>query len=439
MAERLQSWYTVTYIIRNTTRVLRGVFIFRLFIVVFGILVFAAFRSVLRPPETFESPLHLGLLLLPPLVITLVTLLYLFLPGLEKRMGHSYLPIALVMAILVFSLESGLAYIYPGRHIFITLPSGQVISLFRASTEMILMALIPCVLAGAAYGLRGAVRAATLATLLHLTTGIVVWLSDMPHFRWGFLALLPLRVGVLYVFPLITGYLADTWRREQKAVQKANRQLRGYAATVEHLATSRERVRLARDMHDTLAHSLAALIVQLEAVAVLQETDPTATRAQLDKIRQQARVGLDETRRAILNLRSAPVEELGLAGAIEQLVEQFSQRSGIPADWAVEGEPVPLLPVQANALYRTAREALTNVERHAEASQLAVCLSYADGVTLNVQDNGQGFDPAAVDPERYGLAGIYERAALVDGQVTVHSAPNEGTTLIVRIGEPWEN
>ena len=423
----------MTYIIRNTTRVLRGVFAFRLFIVVFSILVFMTRWSVAGPPEALDSPPHFGFFLLP----TLATMLFLFLPGLEKRMSRSYLPIALAMSILVFSLESGAAYVLPGGHILVILPSGRAISLFWASTEMILLVLIPCVLAGAAYGLRGAVKAATLSTLLHLATGVAVWLSGVPP--GGFLALLPLRVGVLYVFPLITGYLADTWRREHKAVQKANRQLRGYAATVEHLVTSRERVRLARDMHDTLAHSLSALIVQLEAVAVLQETDPTATKAQLDKIRQQARVGLDETRRAILNLRSAPVEELGLAGAIEQLVEQFSQRSGIPADWAVEGEPVPLLPVQANALYRTAREALTNVERHAEASQLTVCLSYADGVTLSVQDNGQGFDPAAVDPERYGLAGIYERAALVDGQVTVDSAPNEGTTLIVRIGEPWEN
>ncbi len=341
----------MTYIIRNTTRVLRGVFAFRLFIVVFSILVFMTRWSVAGPPEALDSPPHFGFFLLP----TLATMFFLFLPGLEKRMSRSYLPIALAMSILVFSLESGAAYVRPGGHILVILPSGRAISLFWASTEMILLVLIPCMLAGAAYGLRGAVRAASLATLLHLATGIVVWLSGMPHFRWGFLALLPLRVGVLYVFPLITGYLADTWRREHKAVQKANRQLRGYAATVEHLATSRERVRLARDMHDTLAHSLSALIVQLEAVAVLQETDSTATKAQLDKIRQQARVGLDETRRAILNLRSAPVEELGLAGAIEQLVEQFSQRSGILADWAGEGEPVPLLPVQANALYRTAR------------------------------------------------------------------------------------
>jgi len=423
----------VTNIVRNATRVLRGVFIFRLFIAVFVIGVFAVRWSVRATPEAFEATPFVGLLMLP----ALATMLFLFLPGLEERMGRFYLPVALVMAILVFSLESGVAYVRPGVRILVTLPFGGRISLFWASTEMILFTLIPCVLAGAAYGLRGAVRAATLATLLHLLLGVVTWLYGVPLV--GFLVLLPLRIAVLYVFPLITGYLADTWRQEHVALQKANRQLRGYAATVEHLATSRERVRLARDMHDTLAHSLSAVVVQLEAVDTLQETDPVAARAQLDKVGQQARVGLDEVRRAILNLRSAPVEELGLAGAIEQLVERFGQRNGILTDWAVEGEPVPLLPVQANALYRTAEEALANVERHAEANRLMVRLSYTGGVTLCVQDDGQGFDPATVDPARYGLVGIRERAALIDAQVTVDSAPNEGTTLTVHIAEPWED
>jgi signal transduction histidine kinase len=423
----------VTHIVRNATRVLRGVFIFRLFIAVFGVLVFAVRWSVGAMPEAFEATPLIGLLMLPGLV----TILFLFLPRLEERMGRFYLPVALVLAILTFSLESGIAYVRPGVRILVTLSSGGRINLFWASTEMILFTLIPCVLAGAAYGLSGAVKTATLATVLHLLLGVVTWLYGLPLL--GFLVLLPLRVAVLYVFPLISGYLADTWRKEHMALEEANRQLRGYAATVEHLATSRERLRLARDMHDTLAHSLSAVVVQLEAVATLQERDPAAAGMQFEKVRRQARVGLHEARQAILNLRSAPVEELGLAGAIEGLVERFSQRSGIPAEWAVEGAPVPLLPVQANALYRIAEEALSNAERHAEACRLTVRLSYAHGVTLSVHDDGHGFDPAAVDPDRYGLVGIRERAALVDAQVMVDAAPSEATTLTVRIAEPWQD
>jgi signal transduction histidine kinase len=301
---------------------------------------------------------------------------------------------------------------------------------------MILMTLVPCVLSGAAYGLGGAIKAASLATALHMVMGVVIWMGD-GAMRGFLISLLP-RVAVLYGFPVIAGYLADTWRREHKALQTANQQLRGYAATIEHLATSRERVRLARAMHDTLAHSLAALVVQLEAVDALIETNLEAAQAQLDKVRDEARVGLDETRQAIADLRSAPIEESGLSGALEYLTKQFSQQHGIQAAWQVEGTPTPLLPVQANALYRIAEEALTNIARHADARHVFVRLSYADGVTLAIKDDGEGFDPQAIDTDRYGLIGIYERATLVDGTVQIDSTPGHGTTLTVHITELWE-
>jgi signal transduction histidine kinase len=423
----------VTNIVRNTTRVLRGLFAFRWLTIVFGVALLAVRWSVMAPPEPpgRHPPLAVSFLL-PMLISTL----YLFIPGLESRFKRFYLPIALALAVLDFSIQYGISYIRPGAQIAITLPSGQEISIFWASTEMILMTLVPCVLAGAAYGTRGGIMTATLATLFHLVTGIIIWLSGVP--LRGFMILLPLRIAVLYVFPLITGYLADTWRQEHTAVLEGNRQLRGYAATVEHLATSRERVRLARAMHDTLAHTLSALVVQLEAVDALQETDPVAAASQLDKIRGHARVGLDEARKAIMDLRSSPVEELGLTDALEQLVKQFGRRNGIRTEWAVKGSSFPLLPVQANALYRIAEEALDNTARHAEAGQVTVQLNYDTGVTVRIQDDGQGFDPKAVDGDRYGLMGIHERAALVDGSVSVASTPNEGTTLTIQIAEPWK-
>jgi signal transduction histidine kinase len=262
-----------------------------------------------------------------------------------------------------------------------------------------------------------------------------MWLTDMP--LEGFLILLPMRIAILYAFPLITGAMADTWRREHRELEQANRQLRGYAATAEHLATSRERVRLARAMHDTLAHSLSALVVQLEALDALHEAGPGAARSQLDKIREHARVGLSEARQAILDLRSAPVEEYGLAGALDRLVGRFGQQNGIDTQWTVHGEPFPLLPAQANALYRIVEEALDNVERHAQARRVTVDLRYEGSVTVRIQDDGQGFDPDAVDANRFGLVGIYERAALIDGSVSVATTPNQGTVLTVEIADPW--
>jgi signal transduction histidine kinase len=301
---------------------------------------------------------------------------------------------------------------------------------------MILMTLVPCVLAGAAYGLRGATRAASLATFLHLVIAVEIW--TMGGSMRGFVLSLFPRIAALYGFPMMAGYLADTWRREHHALRDANRQLRGYAATIEHLATSRERVRLARAMHDTLAHTLAALVIQLEAVDALQEVDARAAQQQLSKASHEARVGLDETRRAILDLRSAPVEEHGLAAALEQLVRQFGAKSGIQTTWTLRGAPTPLLPVQANAVYRIAEEALDNVERHSGAESLDVTLDYGTGVALSIHDNGSGFDPHSVEQDRYGLVGIQERATLVDGQVEITSEPGAGTTLVVHIAQLWQ-
>jgi signal transduction histidine kinase len=422
----------VTNIVRNAVRVLRGVMIFRLLLILLGVLVLVMHWLPINTPR---SGLKMGLAALLP---TLITSLFLLIPRLERPFGRFYLPIALVLTILDFSIQYGIAYLRLDSvgHVLVTFPTGQEVSFFWASTEIILLVLLPCMLAGAAYGTRSAVVTASLATAIHLVLGIVIWQAGRP--LEGFLSLLPLRIGILYAFPMIAGGMADTWRREHHELELANRQLRGYAATVENLATSRERVRLARAMHDTLAHSLSALIVQLEALETLQESDPAVARTQLGKIRQHARVGLDEARRAIQDLRSAPVEELGLPAALKRLVTQFGQHNGIETQWALKGEPFPLLPVQANALYRMAEEALNNVERHAEANQVTMQLDYGRGVTISIQDNGQGFDPDAIDTERYGLVGVRERAALIDGGMTVETAPGQGTTVAVHIAEPWK-
>ncbi|MBN1580878.1 MAG: sensor histidine kinase [Anaerolineae bacterium] len=422
----------MTNIVRNTTRVLRGLFVFRLFMMVFGGLILAVRSSIIGPAEIMDMHPMLGLIVLP----TLVTMLYLFIPGLNKKLGRSYLPIALALTILSFTAESSAEYLFPSTNVRITLASGRELSLAWVPTEMILLVLVPCLLGGAAYGTRGAIRTANWAVALHLTIGIITWRSGTS--LRSFLVLLPLRIAVLYVFPIITGYLSDTWRKEHDALQQANRHLRGYATTIEHLATSRERVRLARTMHDTLAHTLASLVVQFEAVDALQETDPTAAAIQIKKIKQRTRTGLDEARMAIQDLRSAPVEELGLAAALCKLAEKFQQQNGLTVECQIEGDPFPLLPVQANALYRIAEEALYNVERHAQASHLILQLHYDSGITLVVQDDGQGFDPQAVDLDRYGLVGIRERAELIDGQVVLESAPERGTSLTIRIAEPWE-
>jgi signal transduction histidine kinase len=409
--------------VRNAIRVLQGAFVLRLLIAALTVVILIVYRSALPPAEPVSRVAYGGLYLLPSLAGAIL----ISIPGLGARLGNKYLPVALGIAIVAFSLEYVPAYTQTGLQVIITLRSGHQLNHFWAPTEAILLVLVPCVLGAAVYGVRGAVLSATLASLIHLVQGIGFWQAGLP--LDGFVALLPLRLAVLYGFPIIAGYLADTRGREHAALQEANRQLRGYAATVEQLATSRERVRLARELHDTLAHTLSALVVQLEAVDALREGDPAGSEAQLAKVRAQARAGLGETRRAILDLRSSPVEEVGLAAALARLAEKWG------VEYSPGGEEVLLPTVQANALYRIAEEALANAERHADASRIGLRLETMDAssLALVVEDDGRGFDPDAVEPERVGLTGIYERAALIGAEVTVESAPEWGTRLRVAL------
>jgi signal transduction histidine kinase len=409
--------------VHNAIRVLRGAFVFRILVAALTVVAFVVYRAPLPPAEPATQMAYGGLFLVP----SLVGAIFLSIPGLERRLGARYLPVALAVAIAAFSLEYAPAYTETGLRVIVTLRSGRQLVHYWAPTEAVLLVLVPCVLAAAVYGVRGAVLSATLASLIHLAQGFGFWRSGLP--LYGFLALLPLRVAVLYAFPIIAGYLADTRQHEHAALEEANRQLRGYAATAEQLATSRERVRLARDLHDTLAHTLSAILVQLEAVDALQASDPPASAEQLKKVRAQARAGLDETRRAILDLRSSPVEEVGLGGALSRLAEKWD------AEFLSAGERVPLPAVQANALYRIAEEALANAQRHADAGRVALHLDYDDSgsLVLAVEDDGRGFDPDSVEPERVGLTGIYERAALIGAQVAVQSSPDRGTRLQVTL------
>jgi len=213
-----------------------------------------------------------------------------------------------------------------------------------------------------------------------------------------------------------------------------NEQHARHVAAIERLATSRERNRLSRELHDTLAHSLSALVVELGAVrALLRSGDTTQAEEELARAQEVAREGLNEARRAILDLRAAPLETLGLSGALRQAVSDFEERSGVPATLTVEGQETALRRDEEQALYRIAEEALENAARHASATQVEVRLCFApEAVTLTVEDDGVGLS----DPERregLGMLGMKERAALVGGRCKVERMGKQGTRVRVTL------
>lgn len=196
-----------------------------------------------------------------------------------------------------------------------------------------------------------------------------------------------------------------------------------------------ERGRLAREMHDVLAHSLSALALQLESTRLLardRATDSDVVRA-LDEAHHLAAGGLDEARRAIGAARG---EELPGPERLPALVEAFEQQSGIAAALAVNGTPRELASDEQLAVYRTAQEALTNIRRHTMAERVEVRLDYLpDATVLVVEDRAvAGSLPPAITESGggYGLTGLRERAELLGGSLTAR-ATEHGFRLELRV------
>ncbi|NKQ35247.1 MAG: GAF domain-containing sensor histidine kinase [Chloroflexi bacterium] len=197
------------------------------------------------------------------------------------------------------------------------------------------------------------------------------------------------------------------------------------------LGAVEERNRLAREIHDTLVQGLTAVSLQLESADALLEAgaNPDAVRQKVEQALLLTRANLEEARRSVMDLRAAPLQGRTLEEALVLLAEQ----ADVAVDLLVTGSR-PLPPRVESGLYRIAQEALTNIGRHAQATQVTLALTMTpDQVTLIVEDNGSGFDPEAVLENKFGLIGMNERVRLLDGRFRLESSKGEGTRLEVLI------
>ncbi len=204
------------------------------------------------------------------------------------------------------------------------------------------------------------------------------------------------------------------------------------------LAASEERNRVAREIHDTLAQSLTAVSLELDAAHRLAlnapSDDPARVSGMLARARELTHRALEEARHAIWSLMPAPLTRLPLAAAITEELATLEGTEGVESTAiTVRGEPRPL-PVEVEAaLFRIAQEALSNVRKHARARRARVILTFgAQGVTLAIEDDGVGFDATAMPPPGdgdFGLAGMRDRAALVGGEIDVDTSPGWGTRV----------
>jgi signal transduction histidine kinase len=232
-----------------------------------------------------------------------------------------------------------------------------------------------------------------------------------------------------------TSFLMSRVRKQQKSLEEANKNLVHYASTLEQLTTSQERNRLARELHDTLAHTLSGLSVQLEAVKAYWDIDQTASKTRLEQALASTHSGLEETRRALKALRASPLDDLGLALAIKAMAEDTAVRGKLKLEISITDKIPALAPDIEQGIYRIAQEAMANVINHANAGLLKIKLEYVeDKLRLLIGDNGSGFDTGKkIEDSHWGVTGMQERAKVIGGQLRITSQPGTGTEIELTI------
>ena len=249
-------------------------------------------------------------------------------------------------------------------------------------------------------------------------------------------SLILFRLIILSLVGLVVNHLITVQRLQLKALRDVNTHLRDYATTREHLITSQERNRLARELHDTLAHTLATATVQLEAVQVIWETQPKRAKQLVGESAVTIRSGLQDTRRALQALRAESLESFGFVASIQLLAESVQSRYQVNTNVETADEVVWLTHEQEHVVYRVAQEALLNSAQHAHAQHITIKIEEdACGVLyLTIKDDGIGFEPNKIDTvAHFGVQGMHERATMIGAELTVSSQVGQGTLLTMKL------
>jgi signal transduction histidine kinase len=226
--------------------------------------------------------------------------------------------------------------------------------------------------------------------------------------------------------------LAETFAsRAAAAADLSTRVARDAVARVVD-AQELERRRLARELHDETGQALTSILLGLHAIE--EARDEEQVREATARLRAQVVETLHDVRRLAVELRPKALDDFGLVPALERLVETFTEQTGIPAELeTVLGDARLPGPVET-ALYRIVQEALTNVIKHSRATRVSVLVTRKrDSVAAVIEDDGVGFSPEDVRDGGLGLIGMRERIALLDGRLTVESAPEGGTSLVAEV------
>ncbi|AFY49745.1 signal transduction histidine kinase [Nostoc sp. PCC 7524] len=237
-------------------------------------------------------------------------------------------------------------------------------------------------------------------------------------------------LSLVFVLLLMNTVLSERQSREELAV--ANEKLRQYALRIENQATLEERNRIAREIHDSLGHSLTALNLQLETALKLYQANPDKAQSFLARAKELGSKALQDVRQSVSTMRSHPLQEQSLAQAIDNLAEDFQRSSNMILHRHINLE-YPLSTEVNTALYRIIQESLTNISKHARATEVNLEISINRGsLHLIIQDNGRGFD-IQQNTTGFGLQSMRDRTLALGGKFTINSAFGCGCQITVDI------
>ena len=227
--------------------------------------------------------------------------------------------------------------------------------------------------------------------------------------------------------------LYEEIRKTNQDLENANHQLKEYAKITERMGETKERNRLAREIHDTLGHTLTGISVGIDACIAMVELAPAEAKAHLERISEVARNGLLEIRRSVNELKPDALERLGLESSITKMITDMKSVTDMQIFFDCRIRPLKFDEDEESAIYRVIQESLTNAMRHGKASRVRIVMErQEDTAVLTINDNGIGCGEIK---NGFGTKHIMERIGMLNG--TVEFKSENGFSVIARIPIRW--
>jgi signal transduction histidine kinase len=376
------------------------------------------------PPLGFQRLFPVVLYYLANLSVAFVFLIFTYWTWIQGKMGRLYYP-ALLLAIAVAPILINVLVVP-------RFPQGPLSNAEGMALRQLPVLFVALALVAWEYGLPQIIFFSVSTAALELTLIFANAFAYQNLLVFIFIAII--RTISFIALGIFVSLLVTRLREQRESLREANANLTHYASTLEQLTVSRERNRLARELHDTLAHSLTAISVSLETAKAYFDIDADKSRSLLETSLDATRKGVDETRRALKALRSSALDDLGLRLAIQRVAESAAARFHLNLTLDLP-DPMPSLsPDVEQALYRIAQESIENIANHSQAKNFSVQLTGNGQTRLIIQDDGVGFDLRAQSPtDHFGLVGMRERAELAGGVLKIESEKGKGTRVVLAI------